>query len=53
MTCEILSVGTEILLGNILNTNAQYLSRRLADLGIFVYYQTTVGDNPQRLRKSL
>ncbi|MGB9857891.1 MAG: competence/damage-inducible protein A [Dictyoglomaceae bacterium] len=52
MICEILSIGTEILLGNILNTNAQYLSRRLADLGIFVYYQTTVGDNPQRLKKA-
>lgn len=52
MNCEILSVGTEILLGNILNTNAQYLSKRLADLGIFVYYQTVVGDNPERLKRA-
>ncbi|ACK41402.1 MULTISPECIES: competence/damage-inducible protein A [Dictyoglomus] len=53
MRCEILSVGTELLLGDILNTNAQYLSRRLADLGIPVYFHTTVGDNPERLKKAL
>jgi len=46
-------VGTELLLGDILNTNAQYLSRRLADLGIPVYFHTTVGDNPERLKKAL
>jgi nicotinamide-nucleotide amidase len=50
MKAEILSVGTEILLGDIVNTNAQYISRRLADLGIFVYYQSVVGDNPERMR---
>ena len=49
MNCELLSVGTELLLGEILNTNAQYLSKELAKLGISVYYQTTVGDNPKRL----
>lgn len=48
-----MSVGTELLLGDILNTNAQYLSRRLADLGIPVYFHTTVGDNPERLKKVL
>ncbi len=53
MRCEILSVGTELLLGDILNTNVQYLSRRLADLGIPVYFHTTVGDNPERLKKAL
>jgi nicotinamide-nucleotide amidase len=53
MICEILSVGTELLLGDILNTNLQYLNRRLADLGISVYFNTTVGDNPQRLKKAL
>jgi nicotinamide-nucleotide amidase len=53
MICEILSVGTELLLGDILNTNSQYLNRRLADLGISVYFNTTVGDNPQRLKKAL
>ncbi|MDR1537693.1 MAG: competence/damage-inducible protein A [Clostridiales bacterium] len=46
---EILAVGTELLLGDILNTNAQFLSRELAKLGINVYYQTVVGDNPARL----
>ena len=49
MNAEILSVGTEILLGDIVNTNAQYLARRLADLGISVYHQSVVGDNPERL----
>ncbi len=52
MICEIISVGTEILLGDILNTNAQYLGRRLADLGINVYFHTSVGDNPERLKKT-
>ncbi|SKA81530.1 nicotinamide-nucleotide amidase [Caloramator quimbayensis] len=52
MIAEILSVGTELLLGDILNTNAQYLSKRLADLGIFVYFQTVVGDNNERLKKA-
>lgn len=49
MTAEIISVGTELLLGSILNTNAQYLSRELADLGITVQRQSTVGDNHERL----
>ncbi|QCX32762.1 competence/damage-inducible protein A [Caloramator sp. E03] len=52
MIAEILSVGTELLLGDTLNTNAQYLSKRLADLGIFVYFQTVVGDNSERLKKA-
>lgn len=46
MTAEIICVGTEILLGNIVNTNAAYLSERLAALGISVFFETTVGDNP-------
>ena len=49
MTAEIISVGTELLLGNILNTNAQYLSRELAALGITVRRQSTIGDNHGRL----
>ena len=53
MTAEILCVGTELLLGNIINTNAAFLSRELAGLGIFVYHQSVVGDNPQRLKKSV
>lgn len=52
MKAELISVGTELLLGDIINTNAQYIARRLADIGIFVYYQTVVGDNPQRLKEA-
>ena len=53
MRAEIISVGTEILLGHIINTNSAYLSKKLAHLGIDVYYHTTVGDNPIRLVSSL
>jgi nicotinamide-nucleotide amidase len=53
MVVEILSIGTEILLGDIVNTNTQYLSRRLADLGFSVFRHTTVGDNPERLREAI
>ena len=49
MRGEILAVGTELLLGDIVNTNAQYLARRLADLGISVFNQSVVGDNEERL----
>lgn len=49
MVAELISVGTEILMGNIVNTNAQYLSVKLAELGISVYYQVSVGDNEERL----
>lgn len=53
MNAEIIAVGTEILLGDILNTNAQYLSKELALLGVNVFYQTVVGDNPQRLEETI
>lgn len=53
MNAEILSVGTELLMGQIANTDAQYLSRGLNELGINVYYHTVVGDNPGRLRQQL
>lgn len=53
MKCEILAVGTEILLGDILNTNAQYLSKELAELGFDVYYHEVVGDNRERILKAL
>lgn len=53
MTCELISVGTEILLGDIVNTNAAYLSKRLAALGIDVMFQHTVGDNANRLKATL
>lgn len=52
-TAEILCVGTELLLGDIVNTNASYLSQRLAELGICVYKHTAVGDNPERLKAAL
>ena len=52
-TAEILCVGTELLLGDIINTNAAFLSKRLASLGIAVYHQTVVGDHPERLRVAL
>lgn len=52
MKAEILAVGTELLLGNIVNTNAQYISKRLADLGIYVYHQSVIGDNAGRLKKA-
>ncbi len=50
---EILSVGTELLLGDIVNTDAAYLARRLAALGINMYHQAVVGDNPERLTEAL
>lgn len=49
MKCEIISVGTEILLGDILNTNSKYISIKIAELGLPLYRQTTVGDNFDRL----
>lgn len=52
MRAEILSVGTELLLGDILNTNAQYIARELANIGVNVFYQTVVGDNPERLKNA-
>ncbi len=52
-TAEILCVGTEILIGDIVNTNAAFISTRLAALGINQYYQGVVGDNPQRLSNAV
>lgn len=49
MIAEIVSVGTELLMGQVVNTDAQYIAQRLAPLGFQVYYHTTVGDNAQRL----
>ena len=51
MSAEIICVGTELLLGDILNSNSQYLAQQLAQLGIPHYYQTVVGDNPERLKQ--
>ncbi len=50
---HILCVGTELLLGDIVNTNAAFLSKQLASLGISVYHHTVVGDNPERLKAAL
>lgn len=53
MTVELISVGTEILLGNIVNTNAAYLSEQCAALGIDLYYEVSVGDNEERLAEAV
>ncbi len=53
MNCELISVGTEILLGDILNSNVQFLSKELAKIGINVMHHSTVGDNEERLLKTL
>ena len=53
MRVELVSVGTELLLGDIVNTNTAYLSKELAALGLGVFRQTTVGDNRERLLKTL
>jgi len=53
MRCELIAVGTELLLGEIANTDAQMISLGLSELGINVYHHTVVGDNPERLTKAL
>lgn len=53
MVVELISVGTEILLGNIINTNAAYLAEQCAFLGLSCFYQSTVGDNEERLTETL
>lgn len=52
-SAEILCIGTEILLGNIVNTNSADISQGLAELGVNMYHHTVVGDNPERLREAL
>ena len=52
MIAEILCIGTELLMGQVVNTDAQYLSQQLSRLGIGVYRHTTIGDNPQRLKET-
>ncbi len=53
MSAEIICIGTELLLGDIINSNAQFLAQQLAELGISHYYQTVVGDNPERIKQVL
>ena len=52
-TAELIAVGTELLLGNIANTDAQMLSQGLSELGLNVFWHTVVGDNPERLRRAV
>ena len=53
MIVELISVGTEILMGNIVNTNAAYLSEKCAGLGLSIYHHVTVGDNEGRLMEAV
>lgn len=53
MNCELIAVGTELLLGEIANTDAQMISQGLSELGFNVYHHTVVGDNPARLKEAL
>lgn len=53
MIAEIISVGTELLLGNVANTDARDISEKLSELGIDVFYHTVVGDNPERLAQAV
>ncbi len=51
--CEVLAIGTELLMGQISNTNAQYISRRLPEAGVGVYFHSVIGDNADRIKTSL
>ncbi len=53
MRAEIIAVGTELLMGQIVNSNAQYLSQKFAEMGVNVYYQTVVGDNAERMAEAM
>ena len=53
MNVEILSIGTELLLGEIVDTNSAYIARALRDIGVNVYFMATVGDNLERIEENL
>jgi nicotinamide-nucleotide amidase len=53
ISAEILCVGTELLLGDIINTNASFIARELSKIGIAMYHQTVVGDNAERLKEAV
>ncbi len=53
MIAELISVGTELLMGQVLNTDAQFMAQKLAPMGVNVYHQVTVGDNPERLKDAV
>ncbi|MBP9562414.1 MAG: competence/damage-inducible protein A, partial [Acetoanaerobium sp.] len=53
MRAEIICIGTELLMGEILNTNAKYIAEKLQEVGVDLLYQTTVGDNETRITECL
>lgn len=53
VNAEIIAVGSELLLGQIANTNAQFISKKLAEIGVNVFYHTVVGDNAERLKHTI
>ncbi len=53
MKAEIITIGTELLLGEIVDTNSAYLTRQLRDIGVNIYYLTTVGDNTERIADAI
>lgn len=53
MICECVFIGTELLMGQILNSNAQFIARELAEIGVASHYQTVVGDNPERAQDAV
>lgn len=53
MIAEIVAVGTELLMGQVLNTDAQFIARRLSEAGITLHRQIVVGDNPERIRQAV
>ncbi|MEL7675491.1 MAG: molybdopterin-binding protein, partial [Chloroflexota bacterium] len=53
MNVEILSIGTELLLGEIVDTNSAYVARQLRDIGVNIFYLTTVGDNLERIAAAI
>ena len=53
MNAEIITIGTELLLGEIVDTNSTYIARQLRDIGVSIYYVTTVGDNLERIAEAI
>ena len=53
MAVEVITIGTELLLGDILDSNAQFIARALREAGIDLFWKTTVGDNPERIAEAV
>ena len=53
MKCEVVAIGTELLLGQIVDTNSSWIGEQLATVGIDSFFQTKVGDNPDRIRSAI